>query len=201
VELSHGERQTLLNYLIEHPIIRSKELDALGISREVLRRLVQEGEVIQLGRGIYTHSETELNEHSQLAEISKRVPHGVICLISALHFHNLSTQIPFEIWIALEKGRGNPQISYPPLQTVHLSGAGFHQGIVHHTISGVTVPIYNIPKTVIDCFKFRNKIGLDVALESLREALRHKHTTRDQLWKMAKACRMSSVIKPYLEIM
>ena len=197
--MSQTQRQTLLNYLSQHPIIRSYELNDLGVSREVLRRMVENGEIIQLGRGIYSYSETELNEHSQLAEVSKRVPNGVICLISALRFYNLTTQIPFEIWIAIEKNRWKPQVNYPPLQVIHLSGAGFHEGIVHHSIDGVKSPIYNIPKTVVDCFKFRSKIGLDVALEALKEALHHKYTTRDQIWRLSKACHISSVIKPYLE--
>ncbi len=184
---------------LQTPIIRSKDAESMGVSRESLRRMVNSGMLVRMGWGLYALEESLTGEDTGLAEISKRVPNGVICLISALHYHELTTQLAFEVWLAIESTSWKPQIDYPPIRVMRFSGKAFHYGIEQHLIGGVSVPIYSIAKTVADCFKFRNKIGLDVALEALRDALRGKRATVDDIWKAAKVCRVSNVIKPYLE--
>lgn len=133
-----------------------------------------------------------------LAQAARRVPHGIVCLLSALRFHEIGTANPFEVWMALDQGVRHPQVEYPPLRIVRLSGRALKEGIERHRIEGVRVAIYNPAKTVADCFKYRNKIGLDVAIEALRDRLRSKKCTRAQLWQYAKVCRVTEVMRPYL---
>lgn len=134
-----------------------------------------------------------------MAEASKRVPHGVVCLLSALRFHELTTQSPFEVWLAIGEKARLPKLDYPPLRTVRFSGDALAFGIEEHKAEGVDVRVYSPAKTVADCFKYRNKIGLDVAIEALRDCLRQRKATMDELWNAAKVCRMSKVMRPYLE--
>ena len=134
-----------------------------------------------------------------LAEVARRVPKGVVCLLSALRFHGLSTQAPFEVWLAIENKAITPKLDYPPLRIVRFSGAALTEGVEEHVVDDVTVRITCIAKTVADCFKYRNKIGLDVALEALREAWHEKRMTSDDLWRYAKVCRVANVMRPYLD--
>ena len=136
-----------------------------------------------------------------LAQVSKRVPHGVICLLSALQFHDIGTQSPFEVWVAIDQKAAEPKIDYPPIRIVRFSGKALSEGIENHQIEGVEVKIYNKAKTIADCFKFRNKIGLDIALEALKDSRQRKLCTNDQIWEYAKLCRVSNIMKPYLEAM
>src|SRR3974390_771864 len=131
---------------------------------------------------------------------AKRVPHGVVCLLSALRFHVLTTQMPFEVWLAIDPKARLPQTENPPLRIVRFSGAALTYGAAPHTIEGVTVRITTPAKTVADCFKYRNKIGLDVALEALRDCYRQRKATMDELYLAAKVCRVARVIRPYLEV-
>jgi predicted transcriptional regulator of viral defense system len=140
-----------------------------------------------------------VEEHHALAEVGKRVPKGTICLLSALRFHNLTTQIPHETWVALDRKARLPKVDYLPLRVVRFSGAALQEGQEQHTIEGVRVRIYNPAKTVADCFKYRNKIGLDVALEALREAWRNRSTTMSDLTRYARICRVNNIMRPYLE--
>jgi len=180
-------------------ILRPKDLDAYGIQREYLKRLCDRGFIIKSGRGLYTLKETDATEHHSLAEACKKVPHGVICLLSALHFYEITTQLPFEVWIAIDNKARQPKTDYPPLRVVRFSGNSLNSGIEKHMIEGVTVRVYNPAKTTADCFKYRNKIGLDVALEALRDCWENKRCTIDQLWEYAQICRVSNVMRPYLE--
>lgn len=134
-----------------------------------------------------------------LAQVAKRVPHAVISLLSALQFHDIGTQLPHEVWIAIDGKAAKPQIDYPPVRVMRFSGKSLSEGIEEHIIEGVSVRVYNKAKTVADCFKYRNKIGLDVALEALKDCYRRKLCNNDELWKYAKICRVSNVMKPYLE--
>lgn len=193
--------QQLITTLRHTRLIRSREAEALGVPRVYLQRLVQRGVLERVGRGVYALAEREAHAHDDLIETARRTPKGVICLVSALAFHELTTQIAFEVWIAIEGTSWKPTQDYPPLRVLRFSGAAFSQGIETHTLVGVPVRVYSVAKTVADCFKFRRKIGLDVALEALRQTLRERRTTRDELWQMAKVCRVSNVIKPYLEAM
>jgi predicted transcriptional regulator of viral defense system len=152
-----------------------------------------------MGRGIYIPADAEISENVGLAQAAKRVPHGIVCLLSALQFHDLGTQSPFEVWMAIERKSAKPQIDYPPLRIVRFSGIALTEGIEKHLIDGVEVKIFNKAKTIADCFKYRNKIGLDVALEALKDCRQRRLCTNDQLWKYAKICRVANVMKPYFE--
>ena len=141
------------------------------------------------------------SENLGLALVAAAVPQSVICLLSALRFHGIGTQAPHEVWIAVAQGATRPRLDYPTVRVTLVSGLAFTYGVEHHQVDGVPVRIYSPAKTVADCFKFRNKIGLDVAIEALREALRAKNCTREELWAAGKACRVTTVIRPYLEAM
>jgi predicted transcriptional regulator of viral defense system len=139
------------------------------------------------------------SESISLAEVAKRIPNAAVCLISALQFHNLTTQIAPRVWIAIENKKWEPTFDYPPLGIVRLTGRAFSFGVEVHEVNRITVKIYSPAKTVADCFKFRNKIGLDVAMEALRETWRSRRATIDELWEAAKVCRIANVMRPYLE--
>jgi len=145
--------------------------------------------------------DTEIDEHHSLAEIAKRVPHGVICLLSALRFHEMTTQAPFEVWVAIDPKAHLPRDYGVPVRVVRFSGQVLREGITTHTIEGVDVPIYSPAKTVADCFRYRNKVGLDVAIEALRDCRRQQKCDYDELWHYAIVCRVAQVMKPYLEVM
>lgn len=180
-------------------LIRPRDLAALEISRVSLTRAVRSGKLERVGRGLYGLPGREVSAHGSLAEVARRVPKGVVCLISALRFHGLSTQAPFEVWLAIENKALAPKLDYPPLRIVRFSGAAFTEGVEEHVVDGVVVRVTGIAKTVADCFKYRNKIGLDVALEGLREAWHEKRMTSDEIWRYAKVCRVANVMRPYLD--
>ncbi|HEX6122912.1 MAG TPA: type IV toxin-antitoxin system AbiEi family antitoxin domain-containing protein [Ktedonobacterales bacterium] len=183
----------------EMGVLRARDLARHGIAREYLTRLTQAGLLERTGRGLYVLPDAELTEHHSLAEAAKRVPAGIVCLLSALRFHDLTTQAPFEVWLALPSAARRPRPGAPPLRVVRFSGPALTEGIEEHMIEGVRVRVYNPAKTVADCFKYRNKIGLDVALEALRETWRARRATMDELWHYAEVCRVATVMRPYLE--
>lgn len=180
-------------------IIRPRDIESIGIPREYLLRLVRKGKLERIGRGLYVLPAGLGSQHASLAEVCKRVPHAVICLLSALMFHELTTQLPSRIWIAIESKKWKPRIDYPSIELVHMSRETFRFGIELHKIEGVPVKVFSPAKTVADCFKFRNKIGLDVALEALRDTWRRQTVSMDELWTAAKVCRIANVMRPYLE--
>lgn len=180
-------------------ILRPLDVEKEGISREYLIRLYKEGHLSRIGRGLYTLPDFLGSEAIDLAEVSKRAPRAVVCLISALGFYNLTTQIPHEVWIAIENRDWKPKINYPPVRVVRFSGESFQYGISEHILDGVKVKIYSPAKTLVDCFKFRNKIGLDVAIEAAKDIWRERMATMDDIWKAAEICRMTNVMRPYLE--
>ena len=183
----------------EGGIIRPRDLDAYGIPREYLRRLCVKGILERQSRGIYTLRNIELTQHQSLMQACKRLPKGVVCLLSALRFHNLTTQAPFEIWMAIDRKARLPKVEGVPLRLVRFSGEALTEGVEHHMIEGVEVRVYSPAKTIVDCFKYRNKIGLDVALEALRECRRERRCTMDDLWRFARICRVANVMRPYME--
>jgi predicted transcriptional regulator of viral defense system len=189
----------LLELIRTAGVVRSGDLKEQGFSREQLRRLRERGLVEQIGRGLYRLPAQEITEHQSLVEASRRVPHGVICLLSALRFHGMTTQNPFEVWLAVDRKAWLPKVDHPPLRVVRFSGAALAEGIEEHWLQGIQVRVYNPAKTVADCFKYRNKIGLDVAIEALRDGVEKRLATFDDLWKYAKICRVSNVMRPYLE--
>jgi predicted transcriptional regulator of viral defense system len=183
----------------ERGIIRPRDVEAAGIPREYLLRLYRRGDLTRVGRGLYVLPDSLTSESVTLAEVAKRVPDAVICLLSALQFHNLTTQISHRVWIAIESRKWKPEFDYPPIEVVRFSGPAFNFGAEIHEVDRVPVKIYSPAKTVADCFKFRNKIGLDVALEALRETWRSRRATMDEFWEAAKVCRVANVMRPYLE--
>jgi len=188
-----------LKFAKKHGMIRLRDATKQGIHPEYLRRLCEKGLLVKMGRGIYIPADSETSPNIGLAQVAKRLPHGVICLLSALQFHNIGTQSPFEIWIAIDRKAARPKVDYPPVRIVRFSGKALTEGIETHQIEGVKVRVYNKAKTIADCFKYRNKIGLDIALEALKDCHQRRLCTNDQLWEYAKICRVSKVMKPYLE--
>ena len=164
-----------------------------------LRMAADQGLVMRVGRGLYVARGSRPTQHHSLAQASKRVPHGIVCLLSALRFHDLTTQSPFQVWLAISDKARLPKTDSPPLRVVRFSQKLLTYGVQEHRIDGVSVRIFSPAKTVADCFRYRNKIGLDVALEALRECRRKRRATSDELWQAAKVCRVANVMRPYLE--
>ena len=180
-------------------VLRPRDLDPYNIPRTYLSRLCAADKLQRIGRGLYVLPGNGATEHHSLAEACKRVPKGVVCLLSALSFHELTTQAPFEVWLAIGEKAWRPRLEYPPLRIVHFSKTALNAGVEEHQIEGVNVHVYSPAKTVVDCFKYRNKIGLDVAIDALRECRRARHCTMDDLWHYAAICRVRNVMRPYLE--
>ena len=192
-------RERLLELVREKGILRVRDLAAHGIHPEYLRRLCRQGLLVRAARGTYVSASAAPTENRSLAEAGKRVSHGVVCLLSALRFHGLTTQMPFEVWMAIDRRARRPQEKQLPLWVVRFSGEAFMAGVEEHRIEGVKVAIYSPAKTVADCFKFRNKIGLDVALEALWDCRKQRRASADDLWRAARICRVANVMRPYME--
>lgn len=180
-------------------VLRARDLVSLGISRQHLAQLTKRGVLERVGWGLYTLPDADRSIHHSLVEACQRVPHGVVCLLSALRFHGLTTQAPFEVWMAIPSIAAHPGEGSVPLRVVHFPPAAMVEGVEEHVVEGARVRVFSPAKTVADCFKYRNKIGLDVALEALREGMRERRFAMDELWHFAKICRVSVVIRPYLE--
>lgn len=179
-------------------VVQTRAVKALGIPPVVLTRMVRRGLIERVGRGLYRLADGDLSELSTIAEVCTRVPHGVVCLLSALQIHGLGTQMPTEVWLMVDRAKWTPRIAYPPLRWIRSSGEALEHGVEERAVDGVAVRLTNPAKTVADCFKFRNKIGLDVAIEALRDYV-SESGSRDDLWEAAKVCRVTRVIRPYLE--
>lgn len=180
-------------------VLCTSDLKAHGIPRIYLTRLVENGLLIRTGRGLYVPVDADLSEHHALVEASRRVPGGVVCLLSALSYHGMTSQLPHQVWLAIDTHGWRPQVDAPPLRLVRMSGEALTSGIVEEVVEGVTIRIYLPAKTVADCFRFRNKIGVDVAVEALREYLRDRRGTIDELMRFARVGRVDKVMQPYLE--
>ncbi len=191
--------ERLIDLARSRGLFRPCDLAPLGIPRVSLTRAVRRGQLERVGRGLYGLPGRKVSIYGSFAEVALRAPKGVVCLLSALRFHGLTTQAPFEVWLAIENKAIAPRLDYPPLRIVRFSGAALTEGVEEHVVDGVSVRITGVAKTVTDCFKYRNKIGLDVALEALRAAWREKRVTSDDLWRYAKVCRVANVMRPYLE--
>jgi len=181
-------------------VLRPRDLAALGVTRATLARLLAQGKLVRLGRGLYGAPDAQgRTEHQALVEVANRVPHGIFCLLSALRFHNLTTQSPFDVWVAIDRKAWRPRIEYPPLRVFRFSGPALAEGVETHTVQGAQLRVYSPAKTVADCFKYRNKIGIDIALEALRDAWRGRRVTMDELHRFSQICRVERVMRPYLE--
>ncbi len=193
------QAEWLLRYARDRGLVRPRDVERLRIPRTTLKRLVDEGQLIRRSRGVYTVPEYEPTEHTDLAAVAKRAPKAVICLLSALRFHELTTQNPFEVWIMIDRTAWRPRIEHPPLRIVRASGAALREGIDFHRIEGVLVRVTHPAKTAADCFKYRSKVGTDVAVEALRDCWRQRKATMDEIHRYAKIDRVANVMRPYME--
>jgi len=180
-------------------VARSRDLERAGLSRVHVRRLVERGVLERIGWGLYRRPGDPVTEGHDFLRAARLVPGSILCLLSALRFHGLTTQNPFEVWLAIDRKAWRPRVEHPPLRFVYLSGAALRSGVEIHTVEGVEVRVFNPAKTVADCFKFRNKIGIDVAVEALREYRRRHPKKLDALWKFAEVDRVRRVMRPYVE--
>ncbi len=180
-------------------VARPRDLARFGIHRAQLARLVKSGAVERFSRGVYVLTGHEFSADVAVAIVATRVPTAVICLVTALRLHDLTTQQPHDVWIALPEKARRPQLDYPRLRVARFSGAAFTEGIERRRIDGVDVRIYSAAKTVADCFKYRNKIGIDVAVEALRDFTRRHRGGASELAHFARICRVTRVIQPYLD--
>ena len=180
-------------------VVSTGEVRSEGIHHEYLRQLCAEGKLVRVGRGLYSLSDADVTVHHGLAQAGKAIPRGVICLLSALRFHEIGTQAPHEVWIAIDRRAARPRVKHLRMRIMRFSGKALTEGIDERIVEGVPVKIYNPAKTVADCFKYRNKIGLDVALEALRDVIRERKCSTDELWRYAKICRVTKIIRPYME--
>jgi len=191
--------ERLMRFVRDKGIVRASDLTALRIPRSYLTRLVDSGQLQRISRGLYAATESNPTANRTLAEACKRVPAGVICLLSALRFHDLTTQLPSQVWMAIDFKARHPREHILPIRITRFSGRALTEGIETHTVEGVPVRVYCPAKTIADCFKYRNKIGLDVAIEALRDGVQKRKCTVDDLWHYARVCRVTNVLRPYLE--
>ncbi|HRN07454.1 MAG: type IV toxin-antitoxin system AbiEi family antitoxin domain-containing protein [Ottowia sp.] len=191
--------QTVLALAERQPLLRARDLTAQALPTVVLSRLVAAGKLERVARGVYSLPGRALSEHRSLAEVALRAPRGVVCLLSALRVHGIGTQAPFEVWLAIPPHTPTPRLDQPSLRVVRMSGPALTEGVEPIDIDGVRVPVFNANKTVADCFKYRNKIGVDVALEALRDGWAQRKLTMDALWHYAAVNRVANVMRPYLE--
>jgi predicted transcriptional regulator of viral defense system len=194
-----GSYQNILDLAAERGLTRPRDLTERGLSTVALTRLVRQGRLQRVGRGLYALPDRPVSEHNALAEVARKHPNAIVCLLSALRLHDLTTQSPFEIWLAIPNKARAPKMDYPPIRIVRFSGEALTVGVEDHVIDGVPVRVTSVARTVADCFKFRNKIGLDVALEALQEAWHAERVSMDELWRYAKLCRVTNVMRPYME--
>jgi len=191
--------QTVLTLAKSQPLLRARDLAEHALPTIALTRLVAAGKLERVARGVYSLPGRRLSEHRSLAEACLLVPQGVICLLSALRVHDIGTQAPFEVWMAIPQNAPTPRVDQPSLRIVRMSGPALAEGIEIRRIDGVKVPVFSAEKTVADCFKFRNKIGLDVALEALRDGWSRGLLSMDALARHAATDRVANVMRPYLE--
>ena len=196
---SDTHAQRILSLARQKGLLRASDLDAIEAPRVVLTRLIEGGLLERVSRGLYRLPSHPGSEHEGLATVAAKVPQAVFCLLTALQFHELTTQLPRQVWIAMPRGSHVPRLDYPPIKMVQMTGAVYTAGIEEHLRDGVTLRVYSAAKTVADCFKHRNKIGLDVALEALKDARAKRMASADDLWRYAKVCRVANVMRPYLE--
>lgn len=196
----HIKQDKIVELIEKYGVLRPRDLDKYNIQRRYLSLMHQKGLLVRSSRGLYELPDTDISENYTLSLVSKRIPRGVVCLLSALRYHNLTTEQPHEVWMAVNRNQNpNFRIDDLPVRIVRMSGIAFFEGIENHHVDGVPVRIYSIPKTIADCFKFRNRIGLEVALEALKECRQEKRCTTEEIWHFAKICRVARVIRPYLE--
>jgi predicted transcriptional regulator of viral defense system len=181
--------------------LRASDLERLLVPRAVPTRMVTNGELERVARGLYRLPDISFSEHIELATIARRSLQAVFCLLTALQFHELTTQLPWQIWIGMPRGSHAPRIDRPELRMIQQTGAHYSHGIEEHRRDGTTLRVYGVAKTVADCFKHRNKVGIDVAIEALKDATRQRKATFDDVWRAAEVCRVAEVMRPYMEML
>jgi len=193
--------ERILQLAAQRGLVTDEEIRSMGIHPQTLQRLVRSGKLERAARGLYRlpDPDYEITEHHGIVLGASAAPKGVVCLLSALQFHVIGTQLPRQLWMALPRGAREPCPHYPPMRFVHMSGEAFTTGIEEHVLEGRQVKIYDVAKTVVDCFKFRNKIGMDVALEALNESWRERKLDLNLVTEYARVCRVWNVMRPYLE--
>ncbi|WP_404993612.1 type IV toxin-antitoxin system AbiEi family antitoxin domain-containing protein [Cupriavidus pauculus] len=192
--------QRALDLARQQGLLRTSDLHAIGAPRVVLTRLIAAGQLDRVGRGLYRLPNHPASEHESLVVLAAKVPQAVFCLLTALQFHGLTTQLPHQVWIAMPRGSHAPRIDWPPIRMVQMTGDAHAAGVEEHLRDGVMLRVYSAAKTVVDCFKHRNKIGLDVAMEALKDAWKARKASADDLWRYAKVCRVANVMLPYMEM-
>jgi len=192
-------RDAIIGMAGRNGVVLTRDLVRQGIHRQTLTRLVAEGQLERVSRGVYRSREADVTESHGLVLAAAAAPQGVVCLLSALVFHGIGTQLPNEVWLALDRRARKPATSAVPLRFVRFSGPSLTFGIETHRLEGHPVRIYSLAKTVADCFKYRNKIGIDVAVEALRESLAERRVSPAELEPASRACRVERVLRPYLE--
>ncbi len=192
-------QQKALNLAARTQGVTTREIAAAGIHRQALTRLVEAGKLERVARGLYRLPEQAATEHHGLVLASIAMPQATVCLLSALQFHQIGTQLPSQVWIAIDRRARQPSLKYPPLRVMRYSGEALTAGVETHRLEGRPVRVYSVAKTLADCFKYRHKIGLDVALEALRDAWRARRFSMDDLHRQAGICRVQRVMQPYLE--
>lgn len=193
------QRTQALKLMGSRSMMRLKDFSAHGIGPETLARLVRDGVLLRPARGLYQLADASPDARRTLAEAAALVPKGIVCLVSALQFHGLTLQMPSEVWMAIDRTAWRPRIDYPPIRFVRFTGPALKDGIKRHRIEGIDVAITEPSRTIVDCFRYRGKVGIDVAMEGLREGLRQRKATSDQLWRSATKARVWSAMKPYVE--
>jgi len=196
-DVTHTQR--VLQLVRKNGWLRASDLADAGVPRAVLTRMAASGQLERAARGLYRLPDSGSSEHEGLVTVASKVPQAVVCLLSALQFHGLTTQLPWQVWFAMPRGSHVPRLEYPPIRMVQFTGEAYTQGIETHERDGVKLHVYSVAKTVADCFKHRNKIGMDVALEALKDARAQGRASFDDLWRCAKVCRVSNVMRPYME--
>lgn len=191
--------QKVLELAARSGLLRPRDLNEYGIARTTLSRLVAQGRLERIDRGLYALPERDYSAHVTLAEVTRRCPKGIVCLLSALTVHELTTQLPFQVWLAIPHHGHAPRLDYPSLRIIRFTGAALYAGVETHLIDSVEVRVTGVERTVVDCFRFRNKIGLDVALEALHESYSARAISMDVLCKLATELRIYNVMRPYLE--
>ncbi|WP_432261710.1 type IV toxin-antitoxin system AbiEi family antitoxin domain-containing protein [Cupriavidus sp. TMH.W2] len=194
------QAQRVLDLISRKGMLRPGDLDNIEVPRIVLTRMVGAGLLEKVDRGIYRLPNNPGSEHESLIAIATRAPQAVFCVLTALQFHGLTTQLPREIWIAMPRGSHVPRIEFPPIKMIQVAEDAYSAGIEVIERDGVPLRIYSAARTVADCFKHRNKVGLDVALEALKDARAQRKASADDLWRYAKICRVANVMRPYLEL-
>jgi predicted transcriptional regulator of viral defense system len=191
--------QQVLCLVRKRTLLRAHDVTQHGLPTIALTRLVQAGKLERVARGLYGLPGAEISEHRSLAEVPARVPKGVVCLLSALRVHEIGTQAPHEVWIAIPPHMVSPRLDQPAIRVVRMSDEALSDGVDRLTIDGVDLPVFNAARTIVDCFRFRNKSGLDVALEALRDGWSQRKFTLDDMWRHATRGRVANVMRPYIE--